>query len=575
LRKVNVPMAPSFFRGRTTPRLTYAALVVALLCTSLVLASCGNASPAQQQATQGQARLQQLFAQAKRDGIPSSALQPVLVQQQQLAATRPPLTLFNAQPENKYYQNLTVRYNQLSLQLQGIIAVTTQQAQSRAQQDLQVLQTLLVQRRTQNLPVQNFSLQFQQSQNALSMASTFSGFVDVSRQGTTISQALNLLPDVSGQLQQLRSTIKQMQNAHMSVNRLQTQDQNDQQLLTSASSVTDLRHIQDLIGTQYEQAIVDSKQALPIVTANKLQELTTKISFLKQYGIDTSTYQPRLTAAQNQMNKVATLDDYTAFSKLIDADIAAMQQDTIQAQAHYLVDQFHQEVQNWGQAHLYHDSYDGNNYPLDAGYMQQGIGSDLDYVLSLAVTPDDFQGVVDLANNDLFNIHAFESDYADKTAFNQAHKTDQQLLQRYGLLNQQVIVVSLSQQAMRVYQNGKVVHALPVTTGRPALPSLPGVWSVQGRLSPTTFTSPDPPGSPYWYPPTPIHYAIMYHQNGYFIHDSWWRADYGPGTQFPHVDSGGDQQFSFDGSHGCINVSLDEAGWLYSHTDWNTAIIVY
>jgi len=187
----------------------------------------------------------------------------------------------------------------------------------------------------------------------------------------------------------------------------------------------------------------------------------------------------------------------------------------------------------------------------------------------------DFQYVVSLANNDLFNLHLFETDYTDKTSFDQAHKTDLQALQQYGLLTRQVIVVSLANQAMRIYQNGTLVRSLQVTTGRPELPSLPGVWSVQDRLSPTTFTSSEPPGSPYWYPPTPIHFAIEYHLGGYFVHDSWWRADYGPGTQFPHIDSGGDQSFSGDGSHGCINVPLDQADWIYNHTNWNTTIVVY
>ena len=44
-----------------------------------------------------------------------------------------------------------------------------------------------------------------------------------------------------------------------------------------------------------------SKQALPVATANKFQELTTKIDVLKPYGIGTSVYQSRIKAAQAQM----------------------------------------------------------------------------------------------------------------------------------------------------------------------------------------------------------------------------------------------------------------------------------
>jgi lipoprotein-anchoring transpeptidase ErfK/SrfK len=133
----------------------------------------------------------------------------------------------------------------------------------------------------------------------------------------------------------------------------------------------------------------------------------------------------------------------------------------------------------------------------------------------------------------------------------------------------------MAEQALRVYQDGNLVRAIQVTTGQEALPSLPGVWQVLARESPTVFKSPDPPDSPYWYPDTPIHYAILYHSGGYFIHDSWWRADYGPGTQFPHYDSGGDEAFAGTGSHGCVNVPLDQAAWLYSNTNWQTQIVIY
>jgi lipoprotein-anchoring transpeptidase ErfK/SrfK len=128
---------------------------------------------------------------------------------------------------------------------------------------------------------------------------------------------------------------------------------------------------------------------------------------------------------------------------------------------------------------------------------------------------------------------------------------------------------------MRVYQNGKLIRAFHVTTGRVELPSVPGVWPVLDRESPTIFRSSEPRSSPYWYPDTPINYAILYHQGGYFVHDSWWRANYGVGTNFPHYDTGGDETFAGNGSHGCINLPEDQAAWVYNHTDWNTLIVVY
>jgi lipoprotein-anchoring transpeptidase ErfK/SrfK len=168
-----------------------------------------------------------------------------------------------------------------------------------------------------------------------------------------------------------------------------------------------------------------------------------------------------------------------------------------------------------------------------------------------------------------------EADYNDRTPFDHTHATDMQILNHYNLMHGQVVVVSLVGQALRLYQDGKLVRGFLVTTGRPELPSLPGVWSVLSRESPTIFKSSEPPGSPYWYPDTPINYAILYHAGGYFFHDAWWRADFGPGTQFPHYDSGGDEAFAGSGSHGCVNMQEDQAAWLFSNTNWSTQIVMY
>ena len=95
------------------------------------------------------------------------------------------------------------------------------------------------------------------------------------------------------------------------------------------------------------------------------------------------------------------------------------------------------------------------------------------------------------------------------------------------------------------------------------------------REHPTQFKSTEPPGSAFWYPPTPIKYALEYHAGGYFFHDSWWRADYGPGMNFPHYDSGGDETFAGNGSHDCMNMIPNDVQWLYSQIGWGTPVILY
>lgn len=551
--------------------------VLFLLSLLLTVSACGNTS-LQQQASQEKVQLDNLLHHALAIGVPVTLLQPVQRQEQQLAQSRTPFSLFNTQPIDDYYRNLTTRYRQLLIQTQGIIDTTIQQDQALAQNALQEFHTALLRQQSNHLPVQQFAQQFSQQQQALAHATTPLQYNAISQQATTTTQALDLLQNDAALLVTFHTTIQQMQQASLDVTAMQMQYQSDQQLLARGRLPADFLQLQTLLNAQYLQAVVTSRAALPFVVNAKLKELVTQVNRLKTYGISASTvstYQQQVQTAQQMMTSTRTLSEYQQFAHLVDQALSSMQELLAQGEAAYLVNQFHQEVTSWGQAHEYHDSFNNTNYVLDAGYMSQGIGSDLDAALSYAQTPADLQNVVDEAQNALFNLHMMEQDYSDKTPYNQAHATDLQMLAHYNLQNQQVLMISLVEQAMRVYQNGKLVNAFQVTTGRNELPSLPGVWPTLDRLSPTTFISPDPPGSPYWYPNTPINYAILYHTGGYFVHDAWWRVNFGPGTQFPHYDTGGDESFAGNGSHGCINMQEDQAAWVYSHTNWNTIIVIY
>lgn len=123
-----------------------------------------------------------------------------------------------------------------------------------------------------------------------------------------------------------------------------------------------------------------------------------------------------------------------------------------------------------------------------------------------------------------------------------------------------VIVVSLSRQWLYAYSNGHRVFSTAVLTGRPSLPTPKGTYHVFAKLSPTTFHSPFPKGSPNWYPPTHIKYALEFRVGGYYLHDSWWHSAYGPGTNSWHNDPEYGWQ---SGSHGCVSMPVEAAAWLY------------
>jgi len=558
-------------------RSTHIMLAGMLVGMMLFITACGGSSQSQAQLNQSKAILDQTLQHAKSIGVPESALQPIIKQEQQLSSTRAPFSLFNDQPVTDYNTKLASNYQQLEIQTEAIVSSISDQLNVQAQQDLQFFQSslsALQQKKVGN--TQAFTAQYNQDSSLLAAAQYPKDFAAVSNDARKATEALALSNTTFNQLNTFNTTINQMKAARLDVTGMQTQYQNDLSTFNIATTSIEFQNLGTLLNAQYQEAVVNTIQALPYVSNAKLGEFKSQLALLKTYGMDASPYQPLYDADKAAMGKASTITSFLAISQKIDADIASMHDDLVQGASHYLINALDHEANTWGNAHAYHDKFDGKNYILTAGYTMPGIGYWLNRELGWAYLPSDYQAVVDEENNEFFNLHMLEQDYSDRTPYNQVHATDMLMMQHYpNLKHGMVLMISQVEQAMRVYMNGKLIRSFQVTTGRVERPALPGVWTVQDRKSPDEFKSSDPPGSPYWYPPTPIHYAILYHWGGFFVHDAWWRVNFGPGTQFPHYDVGGDESFAGNGSHGCVNMQENDAAWVYANTDWNTQIAMY
>jgi len=148
------------------------------------------------------------------------------------------------------------------------------------------------------------------------------------------------------------------------------------------------------------------------------------------------------------------------------------------------------------------------------------------------------------------------------------------------------ILVDIDKQQLFAYQDGQLQFTFLVATGRPGLDTPVGRWHVLFKKTDFTFYSPWPQGSSLYYYPTHIHYALNFHDGGFYIHDSWWRCLYGPGAEFPHhascMDEGdppnrGPQAVDGGetGSHGCVGMPLSVAQKLYDWAPVGTTVIVY
>jgi lipoprotein-anchoring transpeptidase ErfK/SrfK len=125
-----------------------------------------------------------------------------------------------------------------------------------------------------------------------------------------------------------------------------------------------------------------------------------------------------------------------------------------------------------------------------------------------------------------------------------------------------LIVISLSRQLLTAYQDGTAVMSTYVATGRPALPTPPGVYHIFHKYSPYKFISPWPTSSPYWYPSAWTSFAMEFIGGGYFIHDAPWRSWYGPGSNL------------YNGTHGCVNVPYSQMSFLWNWAPMGTTVVV-
>jgi lipoprotein-anchoring transpeptidase ErfK/SrfK len=138
-----------------------------------------------------------------------------------------------------------------------------------------------------------------------------------------------------------------------------------------------------------------------------------------------------------------------------------------------------------------------------------------------------------------------------------------------GLLHDgpsRLILVSVQDQHLVAYGEGRVVVDTPVTTGRPALATDIGAMRVLRKDSPWTMQSPWPKGSPEWYPDTVVQMVVWFTKNGEGLHDASWQpsATLGPGSQLGPF-----------ASHGCIHLTLAAIRTLFDWAPIGTPVVVF
>jgi lipoprotein-anchoring transpeptidase ErfK/SrfK len=111
------------------------------------------------------------------------------------------------------------------------------------------------------------------------------------------------------------------------------------------------------------------------------------------------------------------------------------------------------------------------------------------------------------------------------------------------------ILVDLSDQRLMAWEGGSPIYTVFVSTGDSEDPTPTGVYSIQSMYETARMQGQD-------YDISDVPY-VMYYSGSYAIHGAYWHNAFGVPV-----------------SHGCVNVAVDHAHWLYDWASVGTPVIV-
>ncbi|HBG81999.1 TPA: hypothetical protein DDW69_04150 [candidate division CPR2 bacterium] len=124
------------------------------------------------------------------------------------------------------------------------------------------------------------------------------------------------------------------------------------------------------------------------------------------------------------------------------------------------------------------------------------------------------------------------------------------------------IEINISTQTMTAYeQGGKIVGQWKVTTGASYTPTPVGTWLIHGKTAVTRMTG-GTPGIDYYDLPN-VHWVSWFKGGGYSIHEAYWRTSFGG------------MDYTWNGSHGCVNSPIDVAKFIYDWAPVGTPVVVH
>ena len=123
-----------------------------------------------------------------------------------------------------------------------------------------------------------------------------------------------------------------------------------------------------------------------------------------------------------------------------------------------------------------------------------------------------------------------------------------------------LITVDIGSQTLTAWENGQVQHQTKVSTGMKLTPTVKGSFTIRSKIPLHDMRGPSPykniyPSGKYHIKDVPF---SMYFYQGYAIHGAYWHNNFGRVA-----------------SHGCVNVPLTSAEWLFNWANVGTRVEVF
>lgn len=118
-----------------------------------------------------------------------------------------------------------------------------------------------------------------------------------------------------------------------------------------------------------------------------------------------------------------------------------------------------------------------------------------------------------------------------------------------------LITVDTAKQMVYAWEGGIVRYQSKVSTGLPLTPTVKGSFKIRTKIPSQTMRGGSKAYGKYEYKNVP---NVMYFYQGYAFHGAYWH-----------------NRFGRPASHGCVNLPIDAANWLYNWAPAGTRVEVF